>query len=103
MPSRSAQPHPAVENDATHHSSDNESHAEDAEPAEPLVSPERARWSEAELAILNDYLPRYKLKNKVERKAMLSTKVLPKLKLIFKDKDWARRKQVSFKHVGHIH
>ena len=100
MPSHSAEPQPAAENDSAHHSSDGESHPE--EPAEPLVLPERARWSEAELAILNEYLPRYKLKNKAERKAVLSTKILPKLKLIFKDKNWASRKQVSFKLVGCI-
>ena len=103
MPSHSAQLQPAAENESAHHLSDGESHPEEEEPAEPLVSPERARWSEAELAILIEYLPRYKLKNKAERKALLSTKVLPKLKRIFKDKDWARRKQVSFKLVGRIH
>lgn len=103
MPSHSPQLQPAAENHSAHHSSNDESHPEDEEPAEPPASLERARWSDAELAILKEYLPRYKLKNKAERKVVLSTKVLPKLKRIFKDTDWARRKQVSFKLVGRIH
>jgi len=60
-----------------------------------------ARWSDAELRILEYYLPRYKTKTKVERKVLLSTKILPKLKDIFTEKDWKRRKQVFFLLTRH--
>jgi hypothetical protein len=52
-------------------------------------------WDEKELAILNHYLPRYKLKNKTERKLLLVRKVLKQMKDLYKGPDWTRRKTVN--------
>lgn len=72
-----------------------DSSGEDEEHSMPREEEQRARWSEAELVILDKYLPRYKAKTKAQRKVLLSVKVLPKMKEVFTDTDWTRRKQVG--------
>jgi len=84
-------------------SSDGEDLAECEDQAPCPIPPESARWSDDEMRLLDYYLPRYKLKNRAERKVLLATKILPKLKLVFKQKDWGRRKQVCRRFTGHIH
>ena len=84
-------------------SSDSEDLVECEDEAPCPIPPESARWSDDEMRVLDYYLPRYKSKNLAERKVLLATKILPKLKLVFKQKDWGRRKQVCCRFSGHTH
>ena len=56
--------------------------------------PSRVEWAQEELAILETHLDEFRGKSKNERYELLNTTVVPKMKKVYKGKDWKLRKQV---------